>query len=159
MSFQADVDHLLVKVAQGDRPAFSKLYDVLAPRLWRAIGQTHPDQGDAEDALQRVFETIWTEAGQVHEDSASTSLGWIAGLAEATAPGGTQDRKPEVLDALMHATPCPKPPPQILRRLQVALFPDRRKTLLRAVLPYVIGAVLGSLLTWGAVRAGLLLPV
>ena len=50
------------------------------------------------------------------------------------------------------------PPPQVFRRIESDLFPAPRRSVWRGILPYVLGAVTGALVTWAVFSAGLLAP-
>lgn len=48
------------------------------------------------------------------------------------------------------------PPPQVINRIEAKLPVAKRVALWRQVVPYIIGAALGSILTWGAVVTGVM---
>ena len=63
----------------------------------------------------------------------------------------------EYFASLSDVAPAQNPPPQIFRRIEAALFSEPRKTLWQAVLPYVVGAVVGATVAWAVFSSGLLL--
>jgi RNA polymerase sigma-70 factor, ECF subfamily len=60
----ADAPALIARIAQGDREAFSRLYDAFAPAAFGLIRRVLRDPGAAEEVLQEVFWQIWREAAQ-----------------------------------------------------------------------------------------------
>ncbi|MBD9525725.1 MULTISPECIES: sigma-70 family RNA polymerase sigma factor [Paracoccus] len=55
---------LLGRVAQGDKTAFGALYDSTSARLHALCLSLLKDRPEAEDVLQRVYVSVWREAGQ-----------------------------------------------------------------------------------------------
>jgi RNA polymerase sigma-70 factor (ECF subfamily) len=61
MSLPADADvsarasRAMDRYARGDQAAFSELYDLLAPRLWRFARNLSRHQATAEDVVQQTF--------------------------------------------------------------------------------------------------------
>lgn len=59
------VDHageLLLRIADGDRSAFARLYDMLSPRAFGLILRVLVDRSQSEEVLQEVFLEIWQSA-------------------------------------------------------------------------------------------------
>lgn len=59
----ADEAQLLARIAQGDRLAFSQLYDRYAGILYSTILRVLNNPEEANDVLQDVFLQIWNRAG------------------------------------------------------------------------------------------------
>lgn len=55
---------LIARIAQGDREAFSRFYDVFAGVAFGLIRRVVRDPAAAEEVLQDVFLQIWREAAQ-----------------------------------------------------------------------------------------------
>ncbi|MBK8971431.1 MAG: sigma-70 family RNA polymerase sigma factor [Hahellaceae bacterium] len=70
---------LLSRMAGGDRAAFTRLYDVMASRLYglsvSLLGRTDL----AEEALQEAFIQIWHNAGEYHQERGSPRA-WMAAI-------------------------------------------------------------------------------
>ena len=69
-------DELLAAVADGDRIAFSELYDRLAPRVF---GHAHDRVGDllaAEDITREVFLDFWRRAPRLDRGDGSVAA-WL----------------------------------------------------------------------------------
>lgn len=61
------VDHvgeLLQRIAQGDRAAFTQLYDMLSARVFGLILRVLVDRSQSEEVLQEVFLEVWQSAGR-----------------------------------------------------------------------------------------------
>ena len=76
---------LLARLALRDRSAFSKLYDVAAPKLFGVCMRMLKDRQLAEDALQEVFVKIWRNAGGYRPSSqgsqAQGGMAWLVAIA------------------------------------------------------------------------------
>ena len=55
---------LLARIAQGDREAFGRFYDVFAGLALGLIRRILRDPAASEDVLQKVFWQIWQEAAR-----------------------------------------------------------------------------------------------
>ncbi len=58
------VGELLLRVADGDRAAFTELYDMLSPRVFGLILRVLVDRSQSEEVLQEVFLEVWQSAGR-----------------------------------------------------------------------------------------------
>jgi RNA polymerase sigma-70 factor, ECF subfamily len=58
------VGDLLVRVADGDRAAFTELYDTLSSRVFGLILRVLVDRSQSEEVLQEVFLELWQSAGR-----------------------------------------------------------------------------------------------
>lgn len=67
---------LLRKVAQGDGEAFSDLYDRFSGALLALSLTMLTDRGEAEDALQDVFLTVWSKAG-LYDSALGKVVSWL----------------------------------------------------------------------------------
>ncbi|MEN2740302.1 ECF RNA polymerase sigma factor SigK [Microbacterium sp. X-17] len=59
-----EVGDLIRSIAAGDRDAFARLYDGLAPRVFGLILRVLVDRAQSEEVLQEVFLEIWQSAGR-----------------------------------------------------------------------------------------------
>lgn len=69
-------EELLLRVADGDRDAFSHLYDRLAPRVFGLVKRLLRDHSQSEEVTQEVFLELWQTAGR-YEARRGTATGWI----------------------------------------------------------------------------------
>lgn len=70
---------LLSATAQGDRAAFSQLYEQLGGRLYAVSLQLLRQRDLAEDAVQEAFVRIWHNAGEYQQDKGAV-LTWMISI-------------------------------------------------------------------------------
>ena len=74
---QANEDELLMqRVAQGDRSAFSKLYDRFSTPLYSLAIKMLANEAEAQDLLQEVFLSVWNKAPTYRSERGS-AFSWI----------------------------------------------------------------------------------
>jgi RNA polymerase sigma-70 factor (ECF subfamily) len=71
-----DDQHLMQRVAQGDRAAFSLLYDRFSTPLYSLALKMLADDAEARDLLQEVFLSVWTKAPMFHAER-GTAFSWV----------------------------------------------------------------------------------
>lgn len=71
---------LLRKVAEGDRVAFSELYDLISPRIFGLSHRLLRDAATAERATRESFVEIWQRAPQ-YDASTTRPVTWMLGIA------------------------------------------------------------------------------
>jgi len=87
----ASLEALLAQVALGSRPAFESLYQQTANKLFGVCLRVLSERAEAEDALQEVFATVWSKAGQF--DAARGTAGtWLAMIARNKAIDRLRER-------------------------------------------------------------------
>ena len=67
---------LLVRTADGDREAFSQLYDLMASRILGRIVRILSDRAQSEEVLQEVFLEIWQTATR-YDTSKGGAIAWM----------------------------------------------------------------------------------
>jgi RNA polymerase sigma-70 factor, ECF subfamily len=67
---------LLQRVADGDRAAFSELYDRLASRVFGLVKRLLRDPAQSEEVTQEVFLEIWQNAAR-YEAARGSATSWI----------------------------------------------------------------------------------
>ena len=72
----SELRQLLAQVAEADRAAFARLYDLVSGRLFEVIGRILPRPELAEDALQETFVRIWQRASPMTTRSQAPWHGW-----------------------------------------------------------------------------------
>jgi DNA-directed RNA polymerase specialized sigma24 family protein len=68
-------DDLMRRMKGGDTGAFAELYDNHAARAFRVARAVCPDQGQAEDAVQEGFLSIWRSRASYQEGVAASGRG------------------------------------------------------------------------------------
>lgn len=63
------------RVAEGDREAFARIYDVFSPRLYPLARRMLKRPEDAEELLQEVFSKIWKDAAD-YDSRRGAPLAW-----------------------------------------------------------------------------------
>ncbi len=75
---------LITRIAAGDRDAFSRFYDLLAPTAFGLIRRVLRDPDAAADVLQEVFWQVWREAPQYDPQRGSPEA-WLVMRAKTRA--------------------------------------------------------------------------
>lgn len=71
------------QIAEGDRRAFEKLYEVYGPRIFRFAIRMVKDEGKAEEVVDDVMFEVWKSAGRYEARSKPST--WILGIARFRA--------------------------------------------------------------------------
>jgi len=77
-------EHLLERVQNADKSAFSDLYELVSARLYGIQLRILKDKAIAEEALQETFIKVWNNASQFDPDTGSASV-WLNSLARNQA--------------------------------------------------------------------------
>ncbi|MDN5862465.1 MAG: sigma-70 family RNA polymerase sigma factor [Salinisphaera sp.] len=80
--------------AAGDDRAFRSLYQATAPKLYALLLRILHSQGEAEDALQDVFVSVWQNAAS-YKRWRGTPLTWLLTIARNRAFDLLRRRRPE----------------------------------------------------------------
>jgi RNA polymerase sigma factor (sigma-70 family) len=75
---------LLDSVAQGDRDAFSRLYERTAAKLYGICLRLMGNEAEAQEVLQEAYVTVWRKAARF-EPAKASPITWLAVLARNTA--------------------------------------------------------------------------
>jgi RNA polymerase sigma-70 factor (ECF subfamily) len=75
---------LITRVAAGDRDAFGRIYDLLAPVAFGMIRRVLRDQEAAAEVLQEVFWQVWREASR-YDPKRGSPEAWVVMRAKARA--------------------------------------------------------------------------
>ncbi|WP_260614165.1 ECF RNA polymerase sigma factor SigK [Streptomyces sp. WAC07061] len=81
---RADLTGLMQKVAQGDKQAFSGLYDALAPMVFGIVLKVVRDRAQAEEVAQEVMIDLWRQAARYRPEAGSVTT-WAATIAHRRA--------------------------------------------------------------------------
>lgn len=74
------LNQVLLQVAQGSQPAFAELYRLTSTHLFGVVLRMLHDQGEAEDALQEIYTSIWRRA-DTFEPARGSAMTWLITLA------------------------------------------------------------------------------
>lgn len=77
---RSEVDILLRAVARGDDTAFTRLYDLLAPRVFGLARRVLRDPAQAEEMAQEVLVEVWRTASRFDAQRGS-GLSWVLTIA------------------------------------------------------------------------------
>jgi len=79
-----DLDDLLVQVGRGDRLAFDRLYDALAPVVYGVARRVVRDVGMAEEITQEVLVEVWRQAPRF-DPAKGRAASWVVTIAHRRA--------------------------------------------------------------------------
>jgi RNA polymerase sigma-70 factor (ECF subfamily) len=80
----SETSALIARIAAGDRDAFSRFYDLLAPTAFGLIRRVLRDPEAAAEVLQEVFWQVWREAPQYDAGRGSPEA-WLVMRAKTRA--------------------------------------------------------------------------
>jgi RNA polymerase sigma-70 factor, ECF subfamily len=80
----SETSALITRIAAGDRDAFSRFYDLLAPTAFGLIRRVLRDPDVAAEVLQEVFWQVWREAPQYDAGRGSPEA-WLVMRAKTRA--------------------------------------------------------------------------
>lgn len=108
------------QIADGDRRAFEKLYEVYGPRVFRFAIRMVREETKAEEVVNDVMFEVWKSAGRFEARSKPST--WILGIARFRALNAIRGKKletQELDDALPIADPSEDAGELLDRRSQV----------------------------------------
>lgn len=88
---------LLRAVAQGDQSAFADLYRRTSAKLFGICLRMLRERGEAEDALQDVYISVWKRAG-TFDPSRAAAMTWLITLARNRAIDRLRQHRDDSLD-------------------------------------------------------------
>ena len=80
----SETSALITRIAAGDRDAFSRFYDLLAPTAFGLIRRVLRDPETAAEVLQEVFWQVWREAPRYDPERGSPEA-WLVTRARTRA--------------------------------------------------------------------------
>jgi len=80
----SETSALIARIAAGDRDAFSRFYDLLAPTAFGLIRRVLRDPEAAAEVLQEVFWQVWREAPQ-YDPKRGSPEAWLVMRAKTRA--------------------------------------------------------------------------
>ena len=100
---RTELDSLLMSVAEADRAAFRRLYDLTAPKLLATILRIVRVRSTAEEVLQDVYLRIWQNAGSYSPDTAPARV-WMNSIARNRAIDVVRQKTPVSASSLDDGT-------------------------------------------------------
>jgi len=76
----AELELLLRRSAQGDEPAFGRLYDLVAARVYGLVRRVVRDPAQSEEVTQDVFLEIWRHSARF-DPTKGSALSWMLTIA------------------------------------------------------------------------------
>jgi len=89
---RSDIEDMILRVALGDRAAFSALYDATSAKLFGVCLRVLSNRAEAEDTLQDVFVKIWHKA-DLYSVNGYSPMTWLITLARNAAIDKLRMRK------------------------------------------------------------------
>lgn len=83
-TIESELDNLLSLIANGDRKAFGRLYDLTSGKLFAVVRCVLKKPELAEEALQEAFIKVWQRAGS-YEAGSLRPTAWLAAIARNQA--------------------------------------------------------------------------
>ncbi|MGW6709610.1 ECF RNA polymerase sigma factor SigK [Streptomyces sp. NPDC054956] len=80
----AGLAETMQRVAQGDKEAFSVLYDALAPLVFGIVLKVVRDRAQSEEVAQEAMIDLWRQAARYRPDAGSVTT-WVATIAHRRA--------------------------------------------------------------------------
>lgn len=81
---RSNLTDVMQKVAHGDKPAFSILYDALVPLVFGIVVKVVRDRAQSEEVAQEVMIDLWRQAARYRPDAGSVTT-WAATIAHRRA--------------------------------------------------------------------------
>ena len=97
MTSISNIENLILRVAMGDRAAFSNLYDATSAKLFGVCLRVLNNRAEAEDALQDVFVKIWQKSDRYAVNGYSP-MTWLITLARNQSIDKLRARKAPAQD-------------------------------------------------------------
>lgn len=103
---EPDLDQLMVRTAEGDREAFTGVYDRAAAPVMGLVHRVLRDRAQSEEVVQDVLLEVWRTCGRF-EPGRGSAMTWIMTLAHrravdrvrASQAGADRERKAALLNA------------------------------------------------------------
>ncbi|WP_219470451.1 ECF RNA polymerase sigma factor SigK [Nonomuraea rhizosphaerae] len=78
------VESLMEAVAKGDKVAFERLYEVVAPRVFGLVLRVLRDRAQSEEVAQEVLVEVWRSAAR-YQPGKGSALAWVLTIAHRRA--------------------------------------------------------------------------
>lgn len=96
-----DIADLVARVAEGDRDAFRRLYDLYADQVYGLVRYVTRHEQTAEEVTQETFIKLWRKADSYRSGRGKFST-WLLTVAKRTAIDRLrrENRRPEIAEAV-----------------------------------------------------------
>lgn len=84
MTSRDAIEHMIQRIALGDRAAFSSLYDATSAKLFGVCLRVLSDRSEAEDVLQETYVRIWNKA-DTYSVTGHSPMTWLITIARNLA--------------------------------------------------------------------------
>ena len=84
MTTPAELTEAMRQIALGDRRALETVYRATSAKLFGICLRIIGERGEAEDALQDVYVSLWNSAGR-YDPARASPLGWLSAFARNRA--------------------------------------------------------------------------
>ncbi|GHJ47209.1 RNA polymerase sigma factor SigK [Catellatospora sp. TT07R-123] len=101
----ADAETLLRAVARGDEAAFTRLYELVAPRVYGLARRVLRDPAQAEEVAQEVLLEVWRTASRFDPERGSATA-WVFTITHRRAVDRVRAEQ-AALDRIQRLTPDP----------------------------------------------------
>lgn len=92
MADNADLVVWIGRAAAGDRDAFGKIYDAVAPRMFGLAIKILGDHGEAEEATMDAMVQVWRQSPQ-YDPERSEALAWLLMITRSRSLDKLRSRK------------------------------------------------------------------
>ena len=104
---EGEIERLLSRCALGDRGAFSRLYELTAPKLYGVSLRILGHRGDAEDAAQEAFVKVWHSAARYQPGRGAPPAGWSPSPATPRSTACGRERRRRATSPTWSTSPIP----------------------------------------------------
>lgn len=91
------IEKLIAKVAEGDRAAFDRLYDMTSAKLFGVCLRILKNRASAEEALQDTFVKVWLQA-RTYKSKGLSPMTWLITIARNTSIDHLRRQKGRLAD-------------------------------------------------------------